>query len=382
MSTQVEIISSQDDLGELTRLRYEIFVHGMGKEVRDADHGHRVVTDALDSISSNFVVRKDGRILGALRVTDANDLAALSKEFAEHEEVFALQPFMDNSQGRICFTSRLMISPELRGSTSLWRLLSEAFRKAMNDGTYFDFCMAPPGMAQLYAQLGYRRYKSNILYQSLGYDIPMVQVTRDVRHLEVCGSPFLKVAQEAVEGQRCKEVEWFLESYGEALQTYDLQSLDPGRALEETALLALESSGENIFSGLSREELNQLRGHAYPLKFEAGDHIIRKEERREEMFIVEEGSVSVERGSPGLKPIVLGRGQVFGEVSLLTATGRTADVIAVEDGRILVLTRQTVIRLMKKKPELMSTLLFNIGRILAGRFVEINDTLNKESNHG
>ena len=220
------------------------------------------------------------------------------------------------------------------------------------------------------------------LFNSLGYDIPMVQVTRDVRHLEVCGSPFLKVAQEAVEGQRCKEVEWFLESYGEALQTYDLQSLDPGRALEETALLALESSGENIFSGLSREELNQLRGHAYPLKFEAGDHIIRKEERREEMFIVEEGSVSVERGSPGLKPIVLGRGQVFGEVSLLTATGRTADAIAVEDGRILVLTRQTVIRLMKKTPELMSTLLFNIGRILAGRFVEINDTLNKESNHG
>ena len=57
-------------------------------------------------------------------------------------------------------------------------------------------------------------------------------------------------------------------------------------------------------------------------------------------------------------------------------------MIAVEDGRILVLTRQTVIRLMKKTPELMSTLLFNIGRILAGRFVEINDTLNKESNHG
>ena len=184
LSTQVEIISSQDDLGELTRLRYEIFVHGMGKEVRGADHGHRVVTDALDSISSNFVVRRDGRILGALRVTYADDLAALSDEFAEHEEVFALQPFIDNFQGRICFTSRLMISPELRGSTSLWRLLSEAFRKAMNDGAYFDFCMAPPGMAQLYAQLGYRRYKSNILYQSLGYDIPMVQVTRDVRHLE------------------------------------------------------------------------------------------------------------------------------------------------------------------------------------------------------
>ena len=100
------------------------------------------------------------------------------------------------------------------------------------------------------------------------------------------------------------------------------------------------------------------------------------------MFIVEEGSVSVERGSPRLKSIVLGRGQVFGEVSLLTATGRTADVIAVEDGRILVLTRQTVIRLMKKTPELMATLLFNIGRILAGRCVEINDTLNKESNHG
>ena len=125
-----------------------------------------------------------------------------------------------------------------------------------------------------------------------------------------------------------------------------------------------------------------MRGNAYLLKFEAGDHIIRKEERREEMFVVEEGSVSVERGSPGLEPVVLGRGQVFGEVSLLTATGRTADVIAIEDGRILVLSRQTIMRLMKKNPRLMSTLLFNISRILAGRFVEINDTLNKEIDHG
>ncbi len=382
MSTEVTIISSQDDLGELTRLRYEIYVQVMGKEFRGIDHGQRVVTDALDSISSNFVVRREGRILGALRVTYADDLAALSDEFAEHEEVFALQPFIDNFQGRICFTSRLMISPELRGSTSLWRLLSEAFRKAMNDGAYFDFCMAPPGMAQLYAQLGYRRYKSNVVYQSLGYDIPMVQVIRDVSHLEACGSPFLKVVQEAVEGKRCEEVEWFLQSYGEALQTYDLQSRDPGQALEDTALLARESSGETMFSGLSREELDQLRGNAYLLKFEAGDHIIRKEERREEMFVVEEGSVSVERGSPGLEPVVLGRGQVFGEVSLLTATGRTADVIAIEDGRILVLSRQTIMRLMKKNPRLMSTLLFNISRILAGRFVEINDTLNKEIDHG
>ena len=382
MSIQVEIVSSEDDLSEVARLRYEIYVEVMGKEVRGVDHDRRVVTDPLDSISRNFVVRKKERVLGALRVTYAEDLAVLPDEFAEHEEVFALQPFLDGAPGRICFTSRLMISPELRGSTSLWRLLSEAFRIAINDGVRFDFCMSPPGMAQLYAQLGYRRYRSNILYQSLGYDIPMVQVVRDADHLESCGSPFVKLVRQSVGGQRCKEVEWFLDTYKEALQTYDLQSLDRGQGFEETAHLALEGTGENIFSGLSREDLDHLCEHAYPLRFEKGDHIIRREERREEMFLVEEGSVAVELGVPGLKPIVLGRGQVFGEVSLLTATGRTADVIATENGRILVLTRQTLIRLMKKKPELMSTLLFNLGRILAGRFVEINDALNRQNNHG
>ena len=354
----------------------------MKKNVMDADHEHGKITDELDSISKNFVVKKDERILGALRLTYTDELASVPGKFSEYQEVFSFQPFIDNARGRLSFTSRLMISPELRGSTLLWRLLSEAFRTANADGVRFDFCAAPPYMAQLYAQLGYRRYKSNILYQSFGYDIPMVQVIRDEAHLEACGSPFLKALQQSLPDEPCQEVGWFLETYAEALQTYDLQSLDRSQALDQTAQLALESTGESIFSGLSREEVDELRLNAYPLKFEAGDHIICEEEQREEMFIVEQGSVSVQSEAAGFSPIILGRGQIFGEVSLLTATGRTADVIAVEDGLILILTRQTMMRLMKKNPELMATVLLNIGRILAGRFIGTYKTLKQEIDHG
>ncbi|MCH2061766.1 MAG: cyclic nucleotide-binding domain-containing protein [Verrucomicrobiales bacterium] len=382
MSTNIEIVSSHIDHEELTRFRYDIYVRGMKKNVAGADHDLGRISDELDAISKNFVIRKDNRILGTLRLTYSDELSSVPAKFAEFQEIFSFKPFLESACGRLCFTSRLMISPELRGSTLLWRLFSEAFRTAMSDGVLFDFCAAPPYMAQLYAQLGYRRYKSNILYQSFGYDIPMVQVLRDAQHLEKCGSPFLKALHQLMPDENCQEVEWFLENYTDALQTYDLQSLDHSHALEETARLALECTGETIFAGLSRKEVEELRLNTYPLKFESGDHIIQKEDQREEMFIVEQGSVSVRQENISGDPIILGRGQIFGEVGLLTATGRTADVIALEDGLILVLTRQTAMRLIKTKPGLMATVLLNIGRILASRLTGTYEILKQEKTNG
>ena len=382
MSTNIEIVSNHIDLEELTRFRYDIYVRSMQKEVVGADHESGRITDELDAISKNLVIKKNNGILGALRLTYADELTSLPERFAEYQEMFCFKPFLESKSGRICFTSRLMISPELRGSTVLWRLFSKAFQTAISDGVTFDFCAAPPHMAQLYSQLGYRRYKSNILYESFGYDIPMVQVLRDEQHLEKCGSPFLKTLKESLSGKICQEVAWFLENFTDALQTYDLQSLDYSHALDQTFQLALECTGETIFAGLTKDEVEELRINTYPLKFESGDHIIQKEDYREEMFIIEQGSVSVRQDREDTDAIILRRGQIFGEIGLLTATGRTADVIALEDGLIHVLSRQTAMRLIKTKPKLMATVLLNIGCILAGRMIGTYDNLKQYKANG
>ena len=119
MSTNIEIVSSHIDLEELTRFRYDIYVRGMQKKVTGADHGLGRITDELDAISKNLVIKKDDRILGALRLTYADELDSLPEKFAEYQEMFCFKPFLESALGRICFTSRLMISPELRGSTIL-----------------------------------------------------------------------------------------------------------------------------------------------------------------------------------------------------------------------------------------------------------------------
>ena len=100
------------------------------------------------------------------------------------------------------------------------------------------------------------------------------------------------------------------------------------------------------------------------------------------MFIIEQGSVSVRQDRSDADAIILGRGQIFGEIGLLTATGRTADVIALEDGLILVLSRQTAMRLIKTKPKLMATVLLNIGCILAGRMIGTYDNLKQYRANG
>jgi CRP-like cAMP-binding protein len=373
MPVKIKIAERKEDLEVVFRFRYDIYVRQMDKAVLGADHDHGIITDDLDSSSNIFAATEDGNLQGTLRVTYGRSLSEFPEIFKENISIYGLQPFMEEiGLQHLSFTSRLMVSPEIRGTTTLGRMVSEVYKKGLHDGIQFDFCVSAPYLAQMYAQLGYRRYKSSIVDPSFGYDIPMVLVLRDADHLKICRSPFLRLLKQFDPDDTNSEVNWFHRDFADALSEYDAQSLDLSDVLDSIMQPRGILSSETVFAGLTIDELQDLQTHTFPLRFEADDHIIRQEDQRDEMFIVLSGQLSVTLPGNQSAHTTLGPGDIFGEIGLLTSTGRSADVIAQESGTALILTRQTMLRLMKNRPELAAKLLFNVGRTLSTRIIRTN----------
>ena len=89
-----------------------------------------------------------------------------------------------------------------------------------------------------------------------------------------------------------------------------------------------------------------------PLRFSAGQEIIRQGEPGSRFYMISAGKVEVVRrtGSDEQVLATLGPGQYFGEVALMQASGRNATVRAVEDTTVLSIARKDFTALVQNLP--------------------------------
>lgn len=92
-----------------------------------------------------------------------------------------------------------------------------------------------------------------------------------------------------------------------------------------------------LFADLTEEELEQLATICTEKKVEPGETIIQQNTTGTEMYIVGEGSVEVFiQGLNNARSLVLlGKGQVIGEMALIDQGYRSASVRATQDGATL-----------------------------------------------
>ena len=105
-----------------------------------------------------------------------------------------------------------------------------------------------------------------------------------------------------------------------------------------------------IWSGLSNQDLHSIVKSAKDLRYDAGQAIVKKDERGVGFYLILEGSVEVKSGETLLTK--LGRGQFFGEMSVIDDEPRSADVTAVEPSRCLALTPWAFEALVSNHPKI------------------------------
>lgn len=117
-----------------------------------------------------------------------------------------------------------------------------------------------------------------------------------------------------------------------------------------------------VFADLNEQEIRALIDRSTSAIHKVGDKIISEGEEGHSMFVILRGRVQV--FAEGVEIAQLGEGDFFGEIALVDDGLRSADVLALEDCEMLVITRMTLGVLAAVEPGAAIHLLAAIGRSL------------------
>jgi len=119
-----------------------------------------------------------------------------------------------------------------------------------------------------------------------------------------------------------------------------------------------------LFSTCSRKDLQKLGKASDEIEVKAGKVLVEEGRPGHEFFLIEDGTAEVRRKNR--KVATLGRGQFFGELSLLDRGPRSATVIANTDMTLVVLGQREFLGVIDEVPAMAHKLL----AALAGRLRE------------
>lgn len=184
---RLEVVTAEDALDALYFFRYRIYVEEMARRQKYADHATRRIRDPLDDRGHNIVAwDMAGQITGCIRVNLARDgaldyytnLLGLKAVGAEHPAATS-----------VC--TRLMISPEHRGSTLATRLSCAAFDFGLDHGVVWNFLDCNDHLVDFFARMGYERTHTAV-HEEYGRVNAMRLNIRDYSNLKTTGSVFQK----------------------------------------------------------------------------------------------------------------------------------------------------------------------------------------------
>jgi small-conductance mechanosensitive channel len=120
----------------------------------------------------------------------------------------------------------------------------------------------------------------------------------------------------------------------------------------------------DFVQALSAEARRVLAERTRFLDYGPGQAVVRQGERGETLYLVARGEVSVRVQLEGGEREVarLGRGALFGEMSVLTGEPRTASVVALGDAALLAVDRDAFERILSAEPDLAQRLAETIAR--------------------
>jgi CRP/FNR family cyclic AMP-dependent transcriptional regulator len=119
-----------------------------------------------------------------------------------------------------------------------------------------------------------------------------------------------------------------------------------------------------LFSTCSRKDLQKLGKASDEIEVKEGKVLVEEGKPGHEFFLIEDGTATVRRNNR--KVATLGRGQFFGELSLLDRGPRSATVVADTDMTLVVLGQREFLGVIDEVPAMAHKLL----AALAGRLRE------------
>jgi NTE family protein len=143
---------------------------------------------------------------------------------------------------------------------------------------------------------------------------------------------------------------------------------------DETARLVEEAA---VFSALSPEARGFVASRLEPILLSAGDVLIRQGDASDSLYLIAVGRLRVTmRRADGTDAVLaeLGRGELVGEMALITSEPRSATVSAVRDSHLLRLPTDAYMQLVGEHPEALREITTQVVRRFVRSFREGSPT--------
>ncbi len=123
--------------------------------------------------------------------------------------------------------------------------------------------------------------------------------------------------------------------------------------------------------------------HEMNRNYPAGTMIMSENQSAQEMYVIQEGSVKITKVVNGNEVIlsVLQRGDMFGEMALLENKGRSANAIAHEACRLLVINRENFDHMVGTQPQVIARLTTMLAERLWSMYRQLSNTCLKDPLH-
>ena len=144
--------------------------------------------------------------------------------------------------------------------------------------------------------------------------------------------------------------------------------------MAQKRFVSLKSASKAVYYEPSHEMVRN-----YP----AGTMIMAETQSAQEMYVIQEGSVKITKVVNGNEVIlsVLHRGDMFGEMALLENKGRSANAIAHESCRLMVINRENFDHMVGTQPQLIARLTTMLAERLWSMYRQLYNTCLKDYLH-
>lgn len=319
--------------------------------------------DAFQGINSLPAACQDtrnGELHACLHLSDARQVATIAGKASQ----YCLDLFSPEQRNRLSVLFQLAIHPAHEKSGAALLLLSHCFVEVLKAGGRAVIMSCDPGHFPLYKRLGMRPLGSLGQTTEGLFRIPMIFIP-DREYLTLIQSPVLRLMR-GVDFHAYQSIcQWY----------YQLVREQPG--LRTTAAYYPEDEADltgrpAILEGLSESGRETFLKKAMVVKCKEGEVLINENDGGKSFGYVQRGMAKVVIRDKAV--VLLGEGDIFGEIAYILNSKRTARVVAASPDTEVVLFSESAIDQLRSEAD-KAAVWRNLARVLAQRVILTNKLL-------
>ena len=373
-SETVKVATTREQREAIYRFRYQVYVEELKRDYPDADHERKWLKDDDDEqdYTVNLFLGPVDQIVAVARLL----IWPAGQVPKDYHSLFSMEIFPGMEDLGSAEIGRLMVKPTARGKTVFPTLINAMYEQLVQRDCHLCFLYCVPGLVKHYRRnLGTRPYGGRLIQAGSSVGIPMVMIVSDSDHFAQAGAIFSDLCRKHFDlGDRPKlDVSRFSDVLEGDAVPINLDQEDIWEQFHEQ-LFEDELSVPTFFKSLSPDAVRTLTASGFILNLSAGDLVAKSGTEEREVYVILNGLFEVI--DQGRRLAILEKGDLFGEIAFFTEAGRrSASVLAMSDGKVLVLRRKFLKELTRSDPEAGFQILSNMGRVMAQRIINLNQTL-------